>query len=167
MSESDFEGLGEGGGVLADAAAEDGGLTGERGVASGVVGEKALDRPSGAAPGAPSGDGAPTGELHSGSAGYIPGDGAPNGELHLESADHVSGDGAPTGEPHSESADHVPTGEAHAARADHVRVAKVRCLDQVKARGFTFARGKVVEGVPLAHAEYLAAGGKAEILEVS
>ena len=149
MSESDFEGLGEGGGVLADAAAEDGGLTGERGVASGVVGEKALDRPSGAAPGAPSGDGAPTGELHSGSAGYIPGDGAPNGE------------------PHAARADHVPTGEPHAARADYVRVAKVRCLDQVKARGFTFARGKVVEGVPLAHAEYLAAGGKAEILEVS
>jgi hypothetical protein len=45
-------------------------------------------------------------------------------------------------------------------------VAKIRCLDQVKARGFTFAKGKVVEGVPLAHAEYLAAGGKAEILEV-
>jgi hypothetical protein len=47
------------------------------------------------------------------------------------------------------------------------RVARIRCLDQVKARGFTFGKGKVVEGVPLAHAEYLAAGGKAEILEVS
>lgn len=47
-----------------------------------------------------------------------------------------------------------------------LKVAKIRCLDQVKARGFTFARGKVVEGVPLAHAEYLAAGGKAEVLEV-
>jgi hypothetical protein len=61
-----------------------------------------------------------------------------------------------------------PASEPHAARADHIaRVAKMRCLDQVKARGFTFAKGKVVEGVPLAHAEYLAAGGKAEILEVS
>ena len=47
------------------------------------------------------------------------------------------------------------------------RVAKIRCLDTVKARGFTFAKGKVVEGVPLAHAEYLAEGHKAEILHVS
>lgn len=46
------------------------------------------------------------------------------------------------------------------------KVARVRCLDQVKARGFTFARGKVVDAVPLAHAEYLASGGKVEILEV-
>jgi len=54
------------------------------------------------------------------------------------------------------------------SRSDDQRsqVAKIRCLDQLKARGFTFAKGKVVEGVPLAHAEYLAAGAKAEILEV-
>ena len=62
----------------------------------------------------------------------------------------------------------APAGEPHAERADPIaRVAKVRCLDQVKARGFTFAKGKVVEGVPLSHAEYLAAGMKAEILEFS
>ena len=60
-----------------------------------------------------------------------------------------------------------PTGEPHAERADHIaKVARIRCLGQVKARGFTFAKGKVVEGVPLAHAEYLAAGGKVEVLEV-
>ena len=44
--------------------------------------------------------------------------------------------------------------------------ARIRCLDQVKTRGFTFAKGKVVEGVPLGHAEYLVGRGKAEILEV-
>lgn len=47
------------------------------------------------------------------------------------------------------------------------RVAKIRCLDAVKARGFTFAKGKVVEGVALAHAEYLKSQGSAVILEVS
>lgn len=45
-------------------------------------------------------------------------------------------------------------------------LARVRCLDQVKACGFTFAKGKVVAGVPLAHAEFLVERGKAEILEV-
>ncbi|MCW1926281.1 hypothetical protein OKA05_27250 [Luteolibacter arcticus] len=63
-----------------------------------------------------------------------------------------------------EKAPDCPSGPA--ARVPSGRVAKIRCLDQVKARGFTFARGRVVEGVPLAHAEYLAAGRKAEILEV-
>ena len=47
------------------------------------------------------------------------------------------------------------------------RVAKIRCLDQLKAKGFTFAKGKVVEGVPMAHAEYLVSQKKAEIVEVS
>ena len=105
------------------------------------------------------------------SEGEIERDGVPAGERVLTNAATEGGveleGGAPTGELHSESVDHIPTGEPHAARADHARVARVRCLDAVKALGFTFARGKVVEGVPLAHAEYLEAGGKVEVLEVS
>lgn len=45
--------------------------------------------------------------------------------------------------------------------------AKIRCLTTVQARGFTFARGKIVFGVPLSHAEYLVNKGEAAILEIS
>ncbi|WP_193214801.1 hypothetical protein [Luteolibacter marinus] len=46
------------------------------------------------------------------------------------------------------------------------RSAKIKTLGQVKAKGFTLGRGQIVAGVPLAHAEYLAGKGLAEILEV-
>ena len=48
------------------------------------------------------------------------------------------------------------------------RTARLRILtDNTAARGFTFAKGAEVDGVPLAHAEYLVAAGSAQILEVS
>lgn len=48
------------------------------------------------------------------------------------------------------------------------RTARVRILTNgARAKGFTFAAGAVVPGVPLAHAEYLKSQGQAEILEVA
>lgn len=56
--------------------------------------------------------------------------------------------------------------ETKEAAADG-RVARIRTLRaQVKAKGFTLGKGVTVEGVPLAHAEYLKERGDAEILEV-
>jgi hypothetical protein len=37
----------------------------------------------------------------------------------------------------------------------------------VKAKGFTLGKGVTVEGVPIAHAEYLRDQGQADILSVS
>lgn len=51
--------------------------------------------------------------------------------------------------------------------AEDARTAKIRALDTIKARGFTLGKGSVVDRVPLAHAEFLASKGRAEILEVA
>jgi hypothetical protein len=51
--------------------------------------------------------------------------------------------------------------------AEDTRTAKIRALDTIKARGFTLGKGSIVDRVPLAHAEFLASKGKAEILEVA
>ncbi|MCW1913735.1 hypothetical protein OJ996_09125 [Luteolibacter sp. GHJ8] len=49
-----------------------------------------------------------------------------------------------------------------------VKLARIRTLKSgVKAKGFTFGAKQTVDGVPLAHAEYLKGQGEAEILEVS
>jgi hypothetical protein len=48
------------------------------------------------------------------------------------------------------------------------RVARILTTgNSVKAKGFTFGKGQTVEGVSLAHAEYLLSKGEAQILEVS
>lgn len=47
------------------------------------------------------------------------------------------------------------------------RVAKILITGaRVSAKGFTFAKGATVPGVPLAHAEFLHSRGEARILEV-
>jgi hypothetical protein len=47
------------------------------------------------------------------------------------------------------------------------RVAKILITaPRVAAKGFTFAKGATVPGVPLAHAEYLQGRGEVKILEV-
>ena len=47
------------------------------------------------------------------------------------------------------------------------RVAKILVIGKaVSAKGFTFAKGATVAGVPLVHAEYLNSRGEARILEV-
>lgn len=52
--------------------------------------------------------------------------------------------------------------------AADTRVAKIRTLvPKVKAKGFTLGKGVTVEGVPIAHAEYLRDQGQAEILLIS
>jgi hypothetical protein len=56
--------------------------------------------------------------------------------------------------------------DPNAQPSNDTRTAKIRCLDRVKARGFTFSRGKVVT-IALTHAEYLVKEGKAEILDVT
>lgn len=47
------------------------------------------------------------------------------------------------------------------------RTAKVLTRTACRLRGFTFGKGQSVAGVPLPHAEYLAARGEVEILEIS
>jgi len=49
-----------------------------------------------------------------------------------------------------------------AEKTARIRVSKTG----VQARGFTFAKGAVVSGVPLPHAEYLRDRGEAAILSV-
>jgi hypothetical protein len=57
--------------------------------------------------------------------------------------------------------------DSESPAAADTRTAKIRTLrPKVKARGFTLGARQVVEGVPLAHAEYLRDQGDAEILEV-
>lgn len=47
------------------------------------------------------------------------------------------------------------------------RTARIRITKTgARARNFTFAKGAVVEAVPIAHAEYLESKGEAAILEV-
>lgn len=77
----------------------------------------------------------------------------------------------------SESAPAVPArrkrlpqvqAEQPAVPAEPVKLARIHTLKSgVKAKGFTFGAKQTVEGVPLAHAEYLKGQGEAEILEVS
>lgn len=48
------------------------------------------------------------------------------------------------------------------------KVAKIKITQSgTAARGFVFARGKVVEGVSIDHAEHLEKAGKAQIIDIT
>ncbi|MCW1887716.1 hypothetical protein OKA04_23465 [Luteolibacter flavescens] len=71
----------------------------------------------------------------------------------------------PVATPAASKTPDLPSGAV--PRAPSGSIAKILCRDVLKAKGFTFAKGKVVEGVSLEHAKHLVETGKAEILDVA